>query len=213
MRAIVGAMIALLVSGCASIQIEASVFHDLSPTAQSLKYAVVPVPDQEASLEHKSFLDLVRTELNNRGYIETPKAEADVYVFLFYGITTGSERVSSYPIHGRTGTQYTYIPAPLPPLGRLPAYSSGTTISIPTYGVVGTATSSETIFESYLLLHMVDRAESLKEGKVKRRYEAKVLSIGSSSQVAVTVPAMINALFQDFPGKSGSTRRVDLPMQ
>jgi hypothetical protein len=61
-------------------------------------------------------------------------------------------------------------------------------------------------------LDIVDRAESLKEGKVKKRYEAKVVGIGSSSQLTVVVPAMINALFQDFPGKSGSTRSVDLPM-
>jgi hypothetical protein len=213
MRVIVAAAIVLLVSACASIQIEVAAFHDLSPTARSLKYAVVPVAGQEASLEHKAFRDLVKTELNKRGYLETPEAEADVHVFLFYGVDSGRERVSSYPIVGQTGTQYTYIPAPLPPSGSLPTYRSGTTISAPTYGVVGTATSSETLFESYLHLDIVDRAESLKAGEVRKRYEATVVAIGPSGHVAVVVPAMISALFQDFPGTSGSARRVNLPMR
>lgn len=213
MRAVVVAVIALLVSGCATMQVEVSVFHDLSPTAQPRKYAIVPTKDQEASLEHKSYRDRVRTEMQKRGYIETSEPEADVHVFLFYGIDAGRERVSSYPITGQTGTQYTYVPAPLPPPGGLPTYRSGTTISTPTYGVVGTGTTSQTIFGSYLLLDMVDRAESIKAGKVTILYEAKVVSIGPSGLAAVTVPVMIDALFQDFPGKSGSTRSLNMPLQ
>jgi len=213
MRIIFATVIALLFSGCASIRVEVSVFHDLTSTVQSLKYAVVSVSDQEVSLEHKSYRDLVKTELNKRGHVEAPEVEADVHIFLFYGIDGGRQRVTSYPITGQTGTQYTYIPATPSPSGSFPTYRSGTTIATPTYGVVGTSTISETVFGGYLLLDMVDRAESLKEGKVKRIYEAKVIGIGPSGQAAVLVPAMINALFQDFPGKSGSTRRLDLPIQ
>lgn len=212
MRAVVVAVIALLVSGCATMQVEVSVFHDLSPTAQPRKYAIVPTKDQEASLEHKAFRDRVRTEMKKRGYIETSEPEADVHVFLFYGVDAGQERVSSYSITGQTGTQYMYVPAPLPPPG-IPSYRSGTKIGTPTFGVVGTGTTCETFFGSYLLLDMVDRAESVKAGKVTILYEAKVVSIGPSGLAAVTVPVMIDALFQDFPGKSGSTRSLSMPLQ
>jgi hypothetical protein len=202
----------VLLSGCISfVQSNISVFHDLPPTGQALKYATLPLKSQEGSLEHKSYEQLIKTELNKRGYVETPVAEADVIVFLDYGIDTGREVVSSYPIIGRTGTSSSYTSGTIQSYGGYTTYS-GTTYNTPTYGVVGSGTYSETEYTRFLRLDFVDRVE-LAAGKVKKRYEAKVVSKGWSSQLAAVMPAMIKALFEDFPGKSGSVRRVSVPTQ
>lgn len=222
MQAIIAVLITMLISGCEAVQPEVvqpqvvrsdiSVFHDLPPTTQPLKYATLPLKSQEGSLEHKSYELLVKTELNKRGYVETPVAEADVIVFLDYGIDTGREEVVSYPIIGPTGTFSSNT------TGTITSYGSGyatygeTSYNIPTYGVVGTGTLSYTVYTRFLRLDFVDRAE-LAAGKVKKRYEARVVSAGSSGQIAAVMPAMIKALFEDFPGKSGTTRRVSVPME
>lgn len=212
MRAIVTVLMALLLWGCSTfVRSNISVFHDLPPTGQALKYATLPLKSQEGSLEHKSYEQLIKTELNKRGYVETPVAEADVIVFLDYGIDTGREVVSSYPIIGQTGTSSSYTSGTIQSYGGYATYS-GTTYNTPAYGVVGSGTRSDTVYTRFLRLDFVDRAE-LAAGKVKKRYEAKVVSAGSSSQLAAVMPAMIKALFEDFPGKSGSVRRIDVPMQ
>ena len=55
---------------------------------------------------------------------------------------------------------------------------------------------------------MVDKSSSLSDERIKKVYEAKVISSGSTSQLPEIVPVMIEALFEEFPGKSGSTRTV-----
>jgi hypothetical protein len=56
-----------------------------------------------------------------------------------------------------------------------------------------------------LKIEILDR-NALVQQKIKKIYEAKVLSRGSSAQLSKVMPSMIKALFEDFPGKSGSTR-------
>ena len=84
----------------------------------------------------------------------------------------------------------------------------GTTTYTPTYGVVGTGTTSYTRYTRYLSLDIIDKDSTLSEDKINRVYEAKVISSGSTSQLPEIVPVMIEALFEEFPGKSGSTRTV-----
>ena len=211
MRLIIVVLIAALVSGCMVVRSNISVFHDLPPTTQELKYAALPLKGQEGSLEHKSYENLVKAKLNKRGYVETSVADADVIVFLDYEIDRGREVVSSYPIIAQTGISSSDTTGTVTNYGGYATYS-GTTYHTPTYGVVGTGTRSDTVFTRFLRLDFVDRAD-LAAGRVIKRYEAKVVSVGSRGQIAAVMPAMIKALFEDFPGKSGSTRRVDVPME
>jgi hypothetical protein len=44
-------------------------------------------------------------------------------------------------------------------------------------------------------------------------FEAKAGSVGASGNLAVVMPAMITAVFKDFPGKSGETISVAAPLQ
>ncbi len=58
-----------------------------------------------------------------------------------------------------------------------------------------------------LELTMIDDKKSSKDNIVKV-YEGRVSSRGSSADIAVVLPTMIEALFKKFPGQSGKTKKV-----
>jgi hypothetical protein len=63
----------------------------------------------------------------------------------------------------------------------------------------------ETQYTRVLRLDIVDK-QALAEGNIKKLYEGKVVSSGFSDQLTKVLPETVKALFEDFPGQSGSTR-------
>jgi hypothetical protein len=194
-------------AGCAQfIRSQVSAFHEMSDGARPT-YAFLPFKEQEGSLEHKTYQSLLRQELNAKGFREVPIAQAQVIAFFQYGIDAGREVTYSYPIIGQTGTASSYTTGTVRSYGGGYATYSGTTYNTPSYGVVGTGVGSRTEYGRFLRLDLVDRA-ALVGGSVKKLYEGRVTSRGSSGQLSAVMPSMIRALFEDFPGKSGTTRTV-----
>ena len=206
--ALAGFTALLLSSGCGRIQSNVTVFHELPATVQGVSYAFIRSKEQQESLEHKVYEGFVRQQLNKRGFRETEVAQAELAVFLSYEIDNGREVVSSYPIFGQTGVSSSYTYGNLyRSYGGYSSYS-GTTTYTPTYGVVGTGTASDTVFTRRVQLDMLQRA-ALDQGQTKKVYEGRVASSGASSQINVVMPYLIQALFEEFPGSSGTTRRVN----
>ena len=205
----------MVITGCAGtfVRSDIAVFHELPATAAGgLRSSAMPLKAQEGSLEHKFYEELVKAELGKLGYVETPAEAADIIVFLEYGIDAGKQVVSSYPIIAQTGSTTGFTSGTIRnSTGRYVTYSGVTTYT-PTYEVVGTGVTSQTVFTRFVRLDFLDPGE-LRNGKVKKVLEAKVVSAGSSGQLATIMPIMIRALFQEFPGKTGSTRQVDLPLE
>ena len=197
----------------AYVRSDVSIFHELPPAAASaLKYSAMPLKAQEGSLEHKFYEGLVKAELGKLGYVETPADAADVIVFLEYGIDDGKQVVSSYPIIAQVGGGTGFTSGTLRnSSGRYVTYS-GLVTHTPTYEVVGTGVASQTVFTRFVRVDFLDPAE-LRNGKVTKLLEARVVSSGTGSQLAPVMPAMIRALFQEFPGKTGTTRQVELPLE
>jgi len=212
MRNIISALVFALFVGCASfIETKVSAFHELEPSLSGVTYALVPTMEQEGSLEFQSYAKLVKVELKKRGMTEAPFNQAKYAIFMFYGIDNGREVISSYPIFGQTGTSSSYTTGTVNSYGNMATYS-GTTHNTPTYGVVGSGTSSDTIFTRYLNIDIIDITNS-GNGKVKKVYEGKAISSGSSSQLAPVMPAIVKSVFEDFPGKSGVSRTSQQPLQ
>jgi len=200
----------ILLSGCAaSIRSDVSVFHEIPPTFSGTTYAMIPFKQQEGSLEHKTYERAVKRELDAKGFREASIENAEVVIFLSYGIDTGKEVVESYPIIGQTGVSSSHSYGTVQSYDSYGTYS-GTTTYTPTYGVVGTGVTSSTEYTRFLKLDILDR-KALTEKQIKKLYEAKVFSRGSSGQLSAVLPTMIKALFEEFPGKSGSTRRTNRP--
>ena len=202
---------ASLFQGCAIVKSDVAVFHQLSDTAAHQKYAFVPLKGQESSLEYATYQDLIRTELAVYNFEEVEASEADVIVAFSYGIDSGKEELSSVPIYGQTGVSSSSTYGTLNTYGNYGTYS-GTTTYIPTYGVIGSSTVSSTKYGSGLWLYIVDN-KTVGTDKLRTLYEGSVKSSGSSSQLSKVMPAMVKALFKEFPGKSGSTRTEIIPLQ
>jgi hypothetical protein len=198
--------LALLAGACTHIQSNITVFHDLDAGIAGTTYKMVPFKDQVGSLEHRTYEQIVKQELNARGFVEVPIQQAAVVVFMSYGIDVGKQVVTSYPIIGQTGVSSSQTYGTVQNYGGYGTYS-GSKIYTPTYGVVGTGVGSRTDYTRFLNLEIIDKT-TISEQRIDRRYEARVISIGTSSQMVAVLPSMIKALFEDFPGQSGSTRSV-----
>jgi hypothetical protein len=180
-------------SGCALLRSQVAVFHQLPKDVSGTTYVMIPFKEQEGRLQHKAYEEAIRQELNAKGFRETTIDQAQTVVFFAYGIDTGRGVVSSYPIIGQTGVE---------------ACTSTSCVDSspwPTYGVVGTRKTRQIEYTRLLRLDIVDK-QSLTEGNIKKLYEGKVVSSGFSDQLAKVLPEMVKALFEDFPGQSGSTR-------
>lgn len=199
-------------TGCGSlIRSQVSTFHTLDgkplPT-----FAVIPLESQDASLQFQNYAQVVRQNLTERGFKEGPFDQADVAVFIDYRIDDGRQLTRSYPIWGQTGTQSSYTTGTVSTYGNT-AYVQGTTTSTPRYGVVGSGVRTDIVYRRVLQFDMVDRVATRQQNKLVKVYEATVVSEGSSSELAEVMPAMLKALFEQFPAPSGSVQRVTVPRQ
>jgi len=189
---LVATVLLAMLSGCALLRSQVAVVHQLPKDLSGTTYVMIPFKEQEGRLEHKAYEETVRQELNAKGFRETTVDQAQTVVFFAYGIDKGRAVDSSYPIIGQTGVETC-------------STSCLDSSPWPTYGVVGTRETRQTEYTRVLRLDIVDK-QALAEGNIKKLYEGKVVSSGSSDQLMKVLPTMVKALFEDFPGQSGSTR-------
>lgn len=182
------------------------VFHQLKPS-QTYTYNMMPFKEQEGKLEYSNYANKVRSQLNSKGYIEANPDKADVIVFIEYGIDDGKEVLSSYPIWGQTGVASSTTYGTVGSSGNY----SGTTYNNPTYGVVGSGTTSDTVYKRFFKLEMVDNKSYLASHKLNNVYEAKVTSTGTSNSLTKVFPYMLRSLFEDFPNESGTMKQKSYP--
>jgi len=196
----------LIISGCmTSVKSNIVVFHNLPKTLVPIKYSFVPQEGQKGSLEYNSYKGLIRSELKKYQYEEVSSDDASVVVAFNYEIGSGIEKVASVPVWGKTGVSSSTTFSTLNTNSSNGSYSS-TTIYTPTYGVIGYKAVSRTVYMSKVWLHIVDK-QSLDTDRPRMLYKTNVTSEGSSSQIATVMPAIIKSIFNEFPGKSGSTRK------
>jgi hypothetical protein len=70
------------------------------------------------------------------------------------------------------------------------------------------------VFERSYTLQVYTRTLKLAvEQSGKRVFEATAVSEGTTNALPVIMPYLVASVFDGFPGESGKTRRVELPMQ
>jgi hypothetical protein len=211
-RALLILVFASLVAGCGTPPLQGAVsrFHVLPASPQS--FVIVPDRDQGDSLEFRSYANLVRQALAARGWREGTMATADVAVFFQYSISQGRQVAFSYPIFGQvpTGTSTT--------TGTISTYGNtsniyATTTRQTTTGIVGSGVGSRTEFDRALRVLMFSLPTYRSSQKMERVYEGEIRSSGSTGDLPTVMPVLVRGLFDDFPGASGTTRRVNVPFQ
>lgn len=206
------ALFAVFLSGCAGfVESDVAVFHQLGEAPIPKTYAFVPLNVQENTLGYETYAALIRQEFSKYQYREVAGEEnPDVVIAFGYGIDSGREKLISIPSHGQAGVSFFTTHSTLGAYNNYGIYL-GTTIRKPTYGIADSSTVSITAYSRSLWLYIVD-ANSLGTEKLDVLYEGSVRSSGSSSELPKVIPAMIEALFRSFPGKSGETRREVVPI-
>ncbi len=196
-----------LFTGCAvapRFTSDVTVFHQLAqPTG--LTFVMVPLADQQSSLEYESYSRLVAGELKRFGMKQVQTSDrAAVSVYMRYNIDAGKAVNSAYPIIGQTGVSGSNTYGTVSRVGSIATVNAATTYT-PTFGVVGTGVRTDTIYMRSLDLQIMDTT-SLSSGSPKKLYEAQVRSEGTSPQLARVMPYMIESLFKEFPGMSRAVR-------
>jgi hypothetical protein len=200
--------IQLILIGCAHVVSHVTSFHELPSNGLGQTYKFLPLEGQEGSLEYEAYAKRISKKLEVYGYIlKTEGIDPDYFVVFNYGIGDGGTITGSLPIYGQTGGGTSYTSGTVSTnYGGYGSYS-GTTYSMPTFGQVGSIPYSIRQHDRVLNLKVISYKEA-KDGKAKVLYEGRVQSSGSSGEIAVVLPSMIEALFRDFPGNSGKTKII-----
>ena len=78
---------------------------------------------------------------------------------------------------------------------------------MPTFGVVGSRTSSITEYTRQLAMDLVETS-TLESKKINKIYEGRVKSVGRCNMVSTVMSQMISSIFTDFPRNNGSTEQI-----
>lgn len=213
----------LVAGGCAStLPAEVTTFHRL-PSANALagrSYLMVPTEEQRASLEYASYADRVRQALARHSLVEAPgSAAADYSVALRLASTAAPSawRGSPGTSVGVSGGGFSFgglgvgIGVGIPiGRGREPTSTWRHEVEVAIdrrdgASPVGSATSPAP--------SPVGGETSPPSPSTSRLYEARAVTENESPSIASVAGALIDAVFQSFPGENGQTRVVEVPLQ
>jgi hypothetical protein len=197
------AIAALALSACVSpryVTSDVTRFHNLpaAPTGQTFAITALD-KEQEQSLEYKQYADMLNAKLTAMGLKPSTggPSKADFAVTLKYSVEGPSPDVRS----------------------RTSSISIGYGFGGPQWGFGG---AYDPLYESYANTQQVYvrrvelnmyRGASYGTASPERVFEGRALSEGLNGQIVPVMPYILDAVFKDFPGASGSTKtvRVEVP--
>ncbi|HZF94113.1 MAG TPA: DUF4136 domain-containing protein [Allosphingosinicella sp.] len=205
------APIALMgLSACAAgLPTQVSRFQAM-PVPQGQSFVVVPAEGEKPGLEFSQYASLVSRHLSALGYNEANSREAANFVVeLDYGVDEGRQRIVSRPDpFTGPGWGYGYRRPYYSRFGYFGRYRS------PYYygwddpywygGGFRDRIESYTEYTSDLEMNIIGKGgEPLFEGRAQAR--------STTDELTALVPNLIEAMFTDFPGRSGETVRITVP--
>ena len=197
----------ILITGCVQIQSDVTTFHSFpvgaSPTGT---IAFVPYKGVPNDLEFQQYASQIQGMLSQKGLTPaSSQVSADFIGAFYYGIDSGKTETSAVPLYGQTSGGSTFTSGNIYSGGQTASYS-GSSFTTPTYGftVVVPVTSERYTRIAELSIYNRKTGQEIWKGRNK--------SSGSSGEIARVLPTMITALLKDFPGQSGKTRFISLPL-
>lgn len=188
---IIALVFALAVAGCAgSFKSDVSRFHQL-PRPSGETFVILPKDKgKQGSLEFAQYAGQIANRLAAYGYQPAAQgAQADLLVFIDYGIDDSRTAIRSYS-SGFYGGYWSHYYSPWG------------------WGPPGFYDRDIRSYEIY-----VRRLEmAIEQNGGQRLFEGRVISEGRDNRLPEIMPYMIEAMFTDFPGQSGGTQYVKIPM-
>jgi hypothetical protein len=194
LRRTVIAFAALILAGCATnFSADVTRFQQLpKPTGETIEVAPKN-PDLAGSLSFKQYANMIGDRLGAEGY-KPPVAgtPSTLIATIDYGVSGGP-----------AGAETT----------KRPRFSIGfgvgtggrhTDVGVGVATGIGSTPPPRTLANRWLQLVVTRRADG------QQLYEGKATSLGESRNIDLVMPQLIEALFKDFPGKTGTTSHVVL---
>ena len=201
---VVAAPLTLPAAADNKISAEVVAVHQLPAKLSGAKFSFVPTAEQGASQEYLKYQDQVRRQLIARGIAEASLADADLAVGLAWVASKGPPQAEVVPDLGAAASFGSNMRGNVNAATGAPNTTSSFT---PLYG--STITSSKMVYTRRVTL-MMYAIKSATADQAREVYEGTVTNVGSSNELGPLVPKLIDALFADFPGKSGQVRTVHL---
>lgn len=147
-------------------------------------------------LQYQEYAGYVNKVLQSKGLKQTNFANADMVVFLYYGISEPNNEQYTYsmPVYGQTGVSSSYTTGTINSFGNMATYS-GTTSYTPTYGIVGSNTYSgtRTSYTRHIILDAVDANKFKQSQEIQSLWKTTIISTGSSGDLRTIFPILLGA--------------------
>ena len=190
---------AWLCAACAAppIRSDVSVFHQLRAELRGKTFAFITLEAQTDTPEHKAYCEMVKEHLLAYGMREANgTANSDFLVAIDYFADSPLQLTTHTPAFGQTGVSRSESGA---------LESHGVTSMVQSTTTSANAAGLHSSSRGFTLL-MYETTMAVQGGDAKPVYEGRVRAAGSDESLAKVLPAMIRALFEQFPGRSGDMR-------
>ena len=186
-------------------------FHNITGTIEKKTVWIKPSDASLVnSLQFQTYAKTIASYLVQYGFSVALENQApDYVVFVSYGIGPGKTITKSMPVFGAMGGGTTTNSGTVYGTDGNIRYS-GESYTMPTYGVVGSRTSTQTQFTRNLAIDIVDASSLVNPAKPIKIYEGRVQSTGKCGGVNYVMSEMIESMFRNFPGRSGTSRQVTI---
>lgn len=178
----------LFLAGCTTpvLRTDVTRFHTLDAAPAPTSFTIIPDPEQVGSLEFQDYAAKVADALAAKGWRPVAAGGgADAIVTVHWGVDS--------PV-----TVAWQSPAPMG-WGPRPYWGD----PFPAW-----ETRTQTTYPRWLTVQITDAHAS---GR-KVLFEGRAVADGNRREIAPAMPALVQALFTGFPGTSGSTVRITVPL-
>lgn len=201
-------LVFLILSGCGPM-IHIYIDSISSPLSKEKKSYILLPGNKDTSindLQFKEFATYVNRALLSQGFIPAKTIdEADVAIFLSYGISDPKEHQYTYsiPIYGQTGFS---------PVTIFGSEYGPTTIYQPTYGIRGykTVSGSHTTYFRFMILDAYDLNAFRERKELMQLWKTTATSTGSSGDLRRIFPILVAASKAYLASNTGEKVKVIL---
>ena len=181
--------LSFMLAGCASqVTSEVTRYHRVGPP-EGETIAILPADSKlKGSLEFARFAGLVASKLTAVGYTVVSSGKYQLVARLGYSVGAGETRIKSWSgnyvhYHFYYGHHHPYY--------------------------LGLSWDEPSIY-AYVVYPRQLNLDILRSSDGTVLFEGKVKSYGTEDNLSQVMPYLVEAMFQNFPGESGVTRRVTI---
>ncbi len=186
-------LLALAVAACAAPRFKADVTRFYVDDVHAFAGKRVTVKPARPDLEGLEFAEAAARlgeALGKLGFVPAGEGEPDWIADLDYSVTPLATESGSDARIGIGGGHF----------GRHVGLSGGLSLPLGKNG-------PDTVYSRRISLALVDAASGT------RLWEGRAVSVGRVKDLGAVMPLLIEALLRDFPGRSGQTVEVELPVE